>query len=138
MTMTTTIKEVNLEEVWQLRHEVMWPDMPFDYIKLADDDEGIHFGLHKDKRLISVLSLFINDGDAQFRKFATLEQEQGHGYGSILLNYIIDNVKHYGIKRIWCNARTDKTAFYQKFGLIKTESTFRRDGKSYIIMEKRL
>lgn len=134
--MVTTIKKVALEQVWQLRHEVMWPDMPFDYIKIEDDDEGIHFGLLKDNKLISVVSLFINGEDAQFRKFATLEREQGKGYGSTLLNYVIDNARQFGVKRIWCNARTNKTDFYHKFGLTETDATFTRGGKAYVIMEK--
>lgn len=65
-----------------LRHEVMWPDEDFDYIKLKDDDAGIHFGLFKENMLISVVSLFVDKDEAQFRKFATLKSEQGKGYGS--------------------------------------------------------
>jgi hypothetical protein len=57
--MEITIRQVDRQEVWELRHKVMWPDMPFGYIKLEDDDLGIHYGLIKGDILISVISLFI-------------------------------------------------------------------------------
>lgn len=34
--METTIRKVDQEQVWGIRHEVMWSDKPFEYIKLED------------------------------------------------------------------------------------------------------
>nr|WP_260284327.1 GNAT family N-acetyltransferase [Peribacillus sp. BBB004] len=130
-----TVRQVDKEEVWELRHKVMWADKPFDYIKLEDDDLGIHYGLFKGDDLISVISLFINNRECQFRKFATLQLEQGKGYGSTLLDYIIKEAQNNGVKRIWCNARKNKVDFYKKFGLQETNSSFMKEGKSYVIME---
>lgn len=136
--METTIIKIDKEKAWALRHKVMWSDKAFDYIKLEDDHLAIHFGLFKEDILISVISLFINNEEGQFRKFATVEQEQGKGYGSALLNYVLKEAKIYGVKRIWCNARKNKVNFYKKFGLQETNSSFIKEGKSYIIMEKYL
>lgn len=136
--METTIRKVDKEQVWDLRHKVMWSDKPFDYIKLEDDDLGIHFGLFKENTLISVISLFINNEEAQFRKFATLQHEQGKGYGSALLNFVLKEAKFHRVKKIWCNARKNKVEFYKKFGLQETNSSFIKDGKSYVILEKNL
>ena len=136
--MNITVRQVDKEQVWDIRHNVMWPDKPFDYIKLDDDDAGIHFGLFKVNVLISVISLFIDHEEAQFRKFATLQQEQGKGYGSQLLELVLKEAKLHGVKRIWCNARMTKTDFYRKFGLQETNSSFMKDGKEYVIMEKYL
>lgn len=102
--METKIRKVEKEQVWELRHKVMWSDKPFDYIKLEDDYLGIHFGLFKGNMLISVISLFINNEEAQFRKFATLQKEQGKGYGSALLDTVLKEAKNHGVKRVWCNA----------------------------------
>ncbi|MDQ6597891.1 GNAT family N-acetyltransferase [Bacillus salipaludis] len=99
--METTIRKVDQEQVWGLRHEVMWSDKPFEYIKLEDDDLGIHFGLFKESTLVSVISLFIDNEEAQFRKFATLQQEQGKGFGSELLESVLKEAKIHGVKRIW-------------------------------------
>lgn len=134
--MNTEIKRINKEDTWRLRHEVMWPDKDLDYIKLADDDAGIHFGLFKEGKLISVISVFIYEREVQFRKFATLQQEQGKGYGSKLLTYIMAEVVKEGVKRIWCNARKNKVGFYQKFGLKEMGTCFVKGGKDYTVMEK--
>jgi hypothetical protein len=40
------------------------------------------------------------------------------------------------VKRIYCNARKEKASFYEKFGLCKTENTFIKSGKDYIVMER--
>lgn len=72
--MKTMVREVDKEEVWALRHKVMWPDKPFDYIKLKEDESGIHYGLFIEEEMTSVISLFINNDEAQFRKFATLQR----------------------------------------------------------------
>lgn len=130
------IREIKAEDCWPIRHKVMWPNKDFEYIKLAKDQEGLHIGLYKDQHLISVVSCFIEGRSAQFRKFATLESEQGKGYGSKLLSFILEKLSHFSLDRVFCNARIEKSAFYEKFGMKKTDRLFERGGKSYVIMEK--
>ncbi|WP_017811595.1 GNAT family N-acetyltransferase [Paenibacillus shenyangensis] len=130
------IQQITKEQAWQLRHEVMWPDRELDYVQLKNDDQGAHYGLFVDRQLVSVLSLFIDNNEAQFRKFATLAHQQGQGYGSQLLAYVIQQAEQAGVRRIYCNARTEKTGFYSKFGLLPTGDSFVRGGKSYVIMER--
>ncbi|WP_368656807.1 GNAT family N-acetyltransferase [Brevibacillus dissolubilis] len=103
--MGVKITNIDKEMAWEVRHQVMWPDKDFDYIKLNDDDSGIHLGLFKENHLVSVISLFIKGQECQFRKFATLQQEQGNGYGSMLLDFVIQEAAKRGVKRLWCNAR---------------------------------
>jgi len=136
--MAITITRIDKEQAWDVRHKVMWPDKEFDYIKLEDDDAGIHFGLFKDEKLLSIVSLFITNEEAQFRKFATLQEEQGKGYGSTLLDFVLNEAKNQELKRIWCNARKNKVDFYKKFGMHKTSSSFTKGGKAYVVMEKYL
>lgn len=137
-TMKTTITKIEKEKAWELRHKVMWPEKDFDYIKIEDDDVGVHFGLFKENILISVISLFINNEVAQFRKFATIQHEQGKGYGSTLLDYVFKEAERGGVKRIWCNARRNKVDYYKKFGLQEAKYTFIKGGKSYVVMEREL
>lgn len=80
--MSIIIKEIVAKETWVLRHRVMWPDENIAYVKLPEDNKGTHYGLFKDSELISVISVFFHNGEAQFRKFATETKEQGFGYGS--------------------------------------------------------
>ncbi|MCE3200968.1 GNAT family N-acetyltransferase [Paenibacillus sonchi] len=131
------IQKVHKEAVWQLRHEVMWPERELDYVKLDDDDDGVHYGLFDGERLVSAVSLFIDGKEAQFRKFATRTEQQGQGYGSRLLQHVLDEAERTGVNRIYCNARSYKAAFYKKFGLAEVPGTaFTKGGKEYIIMEK--
>jgi len=130
------IRKIAAEDTWPIRHKVMWPDRAIDYIKLDMDSDGIHYGLFEDESLISAISLFVNGEKMQFRKFATLESEQGHGYGTKLLSFVIDVAIDMKIKVLWCNARANKTEFYERFSLVKTDKTFEKGGKQYVIMER--
>ncbi len=136
--MKNEIKEITSEETLDIRNKVMWPNKSIDYVRISNDSEGRHFGLFINDKLISVISLFINDNSAQFRKFATLTNYQGNGYGSVLLNEIINIVERDKIDKLWCNARVDKSEFYLKFGLKFTDIQFQRGEINYVIMEKML
>ncbi|PWL32000.1 GNAT family N-acetyltransferase [uncultured Roseivirga sp.] len=133
-----TISPIIPEQTWEIRHRVMWPVQPFDYVKLANDNEGLHFGYFVDGNLISVISGFFNEEtkEAQFRKFATLQEFQSKGYGSQLLSHLIEEFTARGAIRIWCNARVIATALYERFGMHKTNQTFTKLGIDYVVMEK--
>ena len=131
-----TIKEVSIDQILPIRQQVMWPDKPIDFVRVPEDEHGIHFGLFVEENLISVVSVFIRGQEAQFRKFATLEQFQGKGYGSKLLQYIFDFLEEKNTSRIWCNARISKAGFYQKFRMKETEITFEKAGIDYVVMER--
>lgn len=132
-----TIRIIPYESTWPIRHEVMWPNQPFDFVKLPKDPEGEHYGLFVEEELISIVSVFKSGDEAQFRKFATVENQQGKGYGSNLLAYIVQQLETQDIRRIWCNARQDKASYYERFGLSKTEQTYQKGGIDFVIMELR-
>lgn len=129
------IEQVPPYVVWPIRHQVMYPKLPFDTVKLAEDYEGMHLALFDDNKLISVLSVFRRGPDMQFRKFATLNEFQGKGYGSALMEYIITMAKQENMVRLWCNARRNAAAFYKTFGFQETENTFFKDGYEFVVME---
>lgn len=130
------IQEITASETWPLRHMVMYPDYPAEYVKLENDDEGIHFGGYMGEELVSVVSLFIKGKDAQFRKLATLEKHQGKGFATQILNHIISFSKKQNCTKIWCNARANKTNFYHTFGIKETPQTYTKSGINFIIMER--
>ena len=131
-----TIKNIQASETWDLRHRVMAPNRPFDSIKLPKDEEGLHFGLFEEEKLISVISLFIENDTAQFRKFATEISEQNKGYGSILLNHIIEESVKNNVKNLWCNARMSAFGFYEKFGFKAISETWMGNEIEYVKMER--
>lgn len=129
------IKEIYYKETYAIRHAVMWPDKPESYIKLKEDATGLHYGYFLEGDLKAVVSIFLKDKKAQFRKFATLDAYQGKGIGSKLLNYLLDTLKD--VDLIWCNARVEKASYYERFGMKKTDHFFDKGGQSYVIMEKK-
>lgn len=133
-----TVKKIVACETWALRQQAMWPDKEIDYVKLADDPRGTHYGLFKDEQLVSVISLFFDGEEVQFRKFATCSEKQGQGFGTRLLHFILEEPEVVATKRIWCNARLDAVAFYARFGFITQGDTFKRDGVTYVKMTKEL
>jgi len=134
--MNYQIKKIEFTETLSIRHKVMWPNKSLAYVQLPNDKEGRHFGLFINSELISVISIFIKNNEVQFRKFATLEEFQGKGFGSKLLAFIIDIAEKENRKRIWCNARIDKTSFYHKFKLKETNISFTKGAINYLVMER--
>lgn len=132
------MRSISPEETWELRHKVMWPDKNLDYIKLKDDKQGRHFGLFIDEELVSVISIFVEADEVQFRKFATLENLQGKGYGTMLLQFVMKEAKKLGAKRLWCHARKSKIDFYKRFGLEESGEILSKDGFEYAMMSKKL
>jgi GNAT superfamily N-acetyltransferase len=129
------IRAIKASQTWNIRHEVMWPDQPFEFVQLAEDDSGFHFGVFIEERLVSIVSCFIDGDEMQFRKLATLEEYQGKGIASELLHFILKLAKERGLKKVWCNARTNKKSFYEKFGMSDTHKIFTKSEKKFTIME---
>jgi predicted GNAT family N-acyltransferase len=132
------IEQIRYELTWRIRHEVMYPDLPFSAIKLPADPDGVHFGLYAGDQLTSVVSVFYQGRCYQFRKLATLNAAQGKGYGSMLLSYIIAYITREGADTIWCNARVSALKFYEKFGFRQKGDYFSEHGIDFVIMELQL
>ena len=130
------IRQISTSETLLIRHKVMWPNRSIAYVELPNDENGRHFGLFINGKIASVISVFVKNDEAQFRKFATLIEFQGLGYGSFLLKNIIALLRKEGVRKLWCNARIGKTEFYEKFNLKPTNKKFKKGGIDYVIMEK--
>ncbi|CAK0881148.1 unnamed protein product [Prorocentrum cordatum] len=144
----TSICEVPVEEVWPLRHVVMWPEKDLEFVKVPGDEgpRARHFGVRaEDGRLTSVVSLFeegaaaagddpeVRAGEAagaplverperaaQFRKLATLPEFRRRGQAGALVRRCIEEARAAQARRIWCNARAEQAQFYAKLGLQQT------------------
>lgn len=131
------ITEVPYTQVLEIRHKVMYPEMDTDFVKLEDDNKGLHIGYHKNDVPVSVASLFLDreKHELQFRKLATLADFQNRGYASALIKWIVDYAKDMQFERVWCNARSEKIGFYKQFGFSETGETFEKNGFQYSIVE---
>lgn len=129
------IEQIHPALTWRIRQEAMYPDKALNFVKLEQDDDGTHFGLYAGDQLTSVVSLFEDGDTCQFRKFATLPEYQGKGYGGLLLAHIISYNRKNGIKKLYCNARVSASAFYAKYGFRQTNKTWTKNGFDFVIME---
>jgi GNAT superfamily N-acetyltransferase len=128
------IKEVPLQKIWEIRKEVMYPSFSLEEVKLKDDELGKHLGLFVNEELVSIISLFIKNNELQFRKFATLELQQGKGYGKKLLQHVFDLAKQNNYNLIWCNARTSALGLYEKFGMKAFGESWNKNGYDFVKM----
>lgn len=133
-----TVNEVNYNDVLAMRQQVMYPDKDIDFVKLPDDDMGIHMGVYEGAELMGVVSIFMRENrNVQFRKLAIRKDMQGKGYGSALLKWLLDYAYDVNLNRIWGNARTETLGFYKKEGFKETAENFTRDGYDYVVVEVR-
>lgn len=130
------INEVPYTDILSLRREVMYPEKDIDFVKLPDDDKGLHVGVYENDELVSVMSIFLEGRAVQFRKLATKQNVQGKGYASALMNWLIEYANDMKFERLWCNSRIDAIGFYNKFGYKETDIRFSKNGYDYVVMER--
>lgn len=131
-----TIRPITSEQTYPLRHAVLWPDKPFDYVKVENDAEGHHFGAFLDEELVAVISLFVNGNDAnpgraRFRKFAAHPDHQRKGIGTRLMEHITAEARRLGATTLWCDARLDAADFYKRFGMEAVSEVFYKGSIPY-------
>ncbi|GAA4467744.1 GNAT family N-acetyltransferase [Nibrella saemangeumensis] len=133
-----SIKSIPPEATYPLRHRVLWPDKPLAYVRVEDDARGYHYGAFDGSELVAVISLFVKDGVARFRKFATHPDYQRQGIGSRLLEQVIEEARAQGAHTLWCDARQEAADFYRKFGMETTGAPFYKGSVVYHRMQRSL
>ena len=134
-----TIRPITPADTYPLRHAVLWPEKPLEYVRLPDDDGGQHFGAFvADGQLVAVISLFMTSGEARFRKFATRPDWQGQGIGSALLARVVDEATRLGAHTLWCDSRQSAADFYRRFEMVPVGEVFYKGPIPYVRMQRRL
>lgn len=129
------IRIIQATDTLQLRRDVLYPSLSILEVQVEHDAEGLHFGVYFDDQLVTVVSLFENDGIAQFRKFATAKDMQGRGLGSLLLQHIYQFCQQKNIHTLWCNARTSAMGFYLRHHFRTVGQVFYKNNLAFIRME---
>lgn len=135
--MKIEIREAAIDEILPIRHQVLWPDKPFEFVKVEDDATGKHFGLYLNGQIVTVISLFADGQSLRFRKFATLAQFQNKGLGKKMMDFVVEYTRNNGFERLWCDARADALNFYNREGFVKFTEVFDKAGVAYYKIEKR-
>ncbi len=101
-------------------------DKYMDILLLGDEQEsmvkkylyrGELFALYDDD--LKTVSVITKESEEiyEIKNIATYDKYQGNGYGSIMVKYIIDNIKNKGKQLLVGTGESDKIiAFYKKFG----------------------
>lgn len=118
------IRPITPGQTYPLRHAVLWPDKPFDYVKLENDADGYHFGAFLNGNLVAVISLFVDGETGRFRKFAAHPDYQRMGIGTRLMKHVIAEAQRLGATELWCDARLDAADFYRRFGMEAVSDVF--------------
>lgn len=126
-----SIHPVSAAQALPIRQAGLRPGEPVETVIVPNDAEGLHLGAFLADELVSVASLFMNDGKAQFRKFATLPAHQGQGIGGQLLARMIAEARQAGASEFWCNARVDALSIYQRAGLQPEGKIYEKEGRLY-------
>ncbi len=129
------------EHTYPLRHAVLWPDKPLNFVTVENDHEGYHFGAFLpiteqpepavDDQPVAVISLFVTGPVARFRKFATHPDWQGRGIGTALLQHTFAKARRLGATQIWCDARLSAADFYRRFGMAAEGDVFYKGPIAY-------
>ncbi|KIJ61090.1 hypothetical protein HYDPIDRAFT_31602 [Hydnomerulius pinastri MD-312] len=152
---TIRIQHIMAEQTEELRHSVLWPAMPLDYVRLEEDKDGQHFGafVPSQDQPVAVISVFLQPipsgaetnqssgetlqqaNSARFRKFACHPDFQGRGIGTKLLSFIVPTCSRMGAKVIWCDARLSTSKWYEKRGFIRFGDPFFKESVEYTRMK---
>lgn len=128
---------VTLDNCLDIRHPVLWPQLPRDASRVEGDDDALHFGVLHDGKLVSCLSVFMLDTSVcQIRKFATLETHQGQGFGGFLFQSVLEKMAADGVHDVCLDARIGAVNFYKKFGFRAEGEHFFKKGVEYVRMAR--
>lgn len=130
-------KTLTQEDVWPIRHVVLRPDDPLDFIKVPRDKTALHLGLVVQGQIVSVLSLFEDQPLTLMRKFATLPEHQSKGYGAKLIEHALIIACDWDTNGMWCNARKPAQRFYRRHGFVPAGDDFLKNDMVYTRMEHR-
>ncbi len=142
------IKQVPVETIINLRHEILRPGLPIETARFdGDNDAGTHHFacFHVDDShgeplcCVSYMLRNLNETPSwQLRGMATQEQFKGKGIGKALVTYAETELSvKSDIKNFWCNARAESTGFYEKTGWTFASEEFNipNVGPHYVIVK---
>src|SRR5688572_26559682 len=119
-----TVRRASLEEIFQVRWDVLRPNRPIEAAQFPgdDDERTIHCGAFDDAgRCVACATLTRVDwqGESawQLRGMGVIAEYQRRGVGRIVLDVLEKLAREAApIRLLWCNAREEAVEFYEKRG----------------------
>jgi GNAT superfamily N-acetyltransferase len=120
-----TVRRATLDEIFQVRWDVLRPGRPIAAAKFPGDDEPrtIHCGGFEDATGQNIACATLtrvdwqNQPAWQLRGMGVIQEYQGKGVGKMVLHVLEELAADASpIRLFWCNAREEAVDFYQKQG----------------------
>lgn len=130
------VKEVKPEELLQLRHEVIRPNLPLEKAAFPTDSltDTIHLGYFHNDELVAGGSFhretYQNDQGLGFRLrgLACKFEHRREGYCSAIMDLALVMLKEREVEYIWGNARRSSYKFFEKYTLKYLSKEFEIEG----------
>ena len=121
------IKILHIDQIKQLRHEVLWPHKSSTaecVIEPDDVNTTFHMGAVENNTVVGTSTFLIDINDKfetksqyRLRAMATSPTVRGKQVGRKIIEASIEKLRTMGISLLWCDARLEATGFYEKLGL---------------------
>ena len=115
------------KEALELRYELFFKkhDLPRNILIDKNEKASEHIAIVSDELLIAYGRLTnLGEGTYQISQIVVKPQEQGKGYGAMILKELVDRAERLGCKKIILNARTTATKLYEKQGFTSSGNEF--------------
>lgn len=119
------IKFIEPEVLYEMRHKVLRPNLPFSDVKYDTDyhPESFHIGAYEENELIGIASFnleqceeFCGEGHYRLRAMAVLPSHRRCGVGSALIHRGEDILRSRSAEVLWCKGRVHVQEYYEKIG----------------------
>lgn len=146
--MDIEIKQIKPEETYELRQNVLWPNLSIKDVKFEEDVfwNSFHLGAFYEGNLIGITSFleekhryFDEENQFRMRGMATLEDYRGQQVSTKLLLQGEKILNEKNARLLWGNVRVSAVDFYKKFGLREYGKVFDVDFIGpHVLMYKKL
>jgi GNAT superfamily N-acetyltransferase len=116
------VLQVAVEDIYDLRMEVLRRDTPSDNVHFAQDRDAstIHLAVRDDAGAVIAASTWTprpfpdapGEPAVQLRGMAVLAEHRGRGIGAAMLAAGIEDARRRGAALVWANARDSALGFY--------------------------
>ncbi len=142
------IRVIDVEMVYNIRHNILRPHQSFDECKYDSDykEHSFHIGGFYDGKLVTIASFCIEsyhpfsyNNQYRLRAMATIDEYRNMGVGRMVIHFAENILKKRDVKLLWCKARTSALKYYEKVGFKTYGNVFDYPGiGEHIIMYKEL
>ena len=129
------LEEVNVEDIYDLRFEVLRRGTPSDNVHFTGDDDPAtwHLAVRDESGPVIAASTWTpqpspdrpDEPAVQFRGMAVHPDHQGRGLGAALVAAGVDAARRRGASFVWANARDSALDFYLANGFSVVGAGFR-------------